>query len=172
MNTKVQTFGQLSLLVLGVLLLAAGNIFYFIPQIHTLRQAIDGDRASTAIVKQQQSSLAQLSRDVESIKTKQTEMNTHVWLFIKEDDFFTFIAEVTKSKSVTIADPNIADATPTGAILPRTVSFTITGSLTNALAAVTELQKHTPLIALQQLSVAAGKGDQVNVVVTGTTLWK
>jgi septal ring factor EnvC (AmiA/AmiB activator) len=163
-------FGVATLLI-GASILAA--IFWLLPVVHTLRKDIDGNRASIEIIRQQRSNLASLSREIETIRQEQAKLEEHIWLFSAEDDFFTAMNVAASANQVTITSPSIADATPTGAILPRSGSVTITGTIANTLNAVTTLQHQERLIVIQKVSITPGASpDTVVSKITFTTLWQ
>lgn len=151
----------------------AFSVLWLIPKLHALRVSIDNDRATTALVQQQQSNIDKLSQDLDSITKKQKALENDVWQFLSEDSFFTFIDTVAKHNAITIDTPAIADATPNGTILTRSVTLTLRGGQTKVLSAVSEIQSHTPLIALQRFDLKGGAStDSVTATITAVTLWK
>lgn len=160
-------------LALSLGAIVAVDVLYVVPNLQRLRAAIDNDRASKIVIVQQQSNLEQLTRDIESIQAKQAELDKSVWTFLTEDSFFTAIEVIAKAQGVTIDAPSIADATPTGTILPRAVTIGIHGSLARALGAVNAIQGLSPMVAIQQLTITDNEevGD-VLVTLEATTLWK
>jgi hypothetical protein len=146
---------------------------WLIPKYHALRITIDNDRASAAVIAQQQSNLNQLAQDVASIKEKQQELETYVWSFAQEDTFFSRIESLGKAGQVTIDPPRVADATPTGTILTRATTITIHGTVAKALAAISPIQQLSPLMTINKVSVATDtQPGQVLITLTGTTVWK
>ncbi len=152
---------------------ALADTLWLMPQLHRLRQNIDNDRASAALIIQQQSNLDQLGRDLSAIQTKQADLEINFWTFLKEDDFFSMVDATASKRRVIIDAPSIADATPTGAVLPRPVSLKIHGSLADVLPTINDLQSQTPLIAFQQLSLTGDVASGgVTAAIQATTLWK
>lgn len=173
MTPRLRT--SMTLLVVSILaaLSFIAGIGWFIPQLHTLRSRIDNDRASASLIVQQQSNLDKLRQDIDSITEKQKSLDANVWPFLTEDDFYAFFDTLAQGRHVTVDAPGISDATPTGKLLSRSVTVTIRGSLSNVLAAVDDMQRHTPLIAIQQLGLkGTSSADVVRLTVTATTLWK
>ncbi len=161
-------------IVCGIIVACAVVDFIWImPQIQVTRTAIDNDRTSTTVITQQQSNLQKLTQDVGTITTKQAELAPYVWLFAKENDFFAFLSAQAKTHQLTMADPAIVDATPTGALITRPVTLTLHGSLANILAAVNDLQSHTPLIAIQNIDFGPGvKTNDVTATIVASTQWQ
>jgi len=149
------------------------DVMYIVPTMKKLRAKIDNDRASTIVVTQQQSNLAQLTQDLASIQTKQVELEKNIWTFSAEDTYFSELDQIAKNKNVTIYATAIADATPNGNLIPRSITLLINGKLERTLAAISAIQSISPIIAIQKLLVEPGTaaGD-VRATVTGVTLWK
>ncbi len=173
MNPTVRLLVRIAVISAIALGAIGAGAFWLVPSFHHLRTMIDNDRASAVVIVQQQSNLNQLTKDIESIQAKQVGLEAHVWVFLNEDNFFSAIDTIAKTKAVVIDPPTIADATPTGSILPRAVTLTIHGSLDHGLEAVKAVQAVTPLIAIQQLEVApdAKPGDTL-ITLTASSLWK
>lgn len=173
MTARARTLIIICTLSILVLAAAAIDTFWIVPKLQHLRVNIDNDRASKAVIIQQQSNVEQLTKDLASIQTQQVELETQLWTFLKEDTFFSTIENLAKAKNVTIDTPAVADATPTGAILPRAVTVIIHGKLERVVTTVTALQSLKPLFAMQQLSIVPDDepGD-VKVTLTVATLWK
>lgn len=173
MNTRrslIIALSVASVIIIGSVIV---NIFWIVPQFHILRTSIDNNRASIALAKEQQSNLDKLSRDLDSIKQKQTGLEEQEWKFINEDQFFQFFETLGKTKDLTIDAPNISEATPDGTVLTRTVSIKLQGPLATCLNAVTTIQKSVPLIAILRLTVSAGQtADTVSTNIEATTLWQ
>lgn len=172
------TGAQRSLTTLGVigLVLVGLTVYAFVwlsPALNSIRVELDNDRASSALIQQQQSNLDQLRRDLQDITDKQKELEKNVWTFQAEDAFFTSLESLAKANRVTLDAPNIADVTPNGTILVRAVDLHFQGSLANVLAAVTAVQHATPLLAIQRVDLTSGPSSgTVDAHVAITSLWK
>jgi hypothetical protein len=159
-----------SVIIIGSVIV---NVFWFVPQLHVLRTNIDNNRASIALAKEQRSNLDQLSRDLDSIKQKQTSLESQEWQFLNEDQFFQFFETLGKTTDLTVDAPNISEATPDGTVLTRTVSIKLLCPLATCLDAVTKIQKSVPLIAILRLTIGAGKTTgMVSMDIEATTLWQ
>lgn len=173
MTTRIKLSLLLAVTSLLVVATALLTVFWFVPHLRALRTTIDNDRASISVINQQRSTLAKLRSTLESIKTKQSAVEANLWTFIKEDDFFTFFDGLVKDHHVVIDAPSIADATPSDKVIPRAVTITIRGSLTEVLATIDDLQRAKPLIAIQQIGLHGDdRADSVRVSISATTLWR
>jgi hypothetical protein len=173
MNTRRSLIIALSVACVIIIGSVVANIFWIVPQLHVLRTNIDNNRASIALAKEQRSNFDQLSRDLDSIKQKQTGLESQVWQFINEDKFFQFFETLGKTKDLTVDAPNISEATPDGTVLTRTVSIKLQCPLATCLDAVTTIQKSVPLIAILRLTVGAGQTTgTVSMDIEATTLWQ
>lgn len=158
---------------IGTVLVIGGTLLWLVPQLRHQRSEIDNDRATISLIQQQLSNLTKLSQDIESIQAKQAVVETNIWSFLKEDTFFTLFEDVAKEHDVIIDTPAIADATPTGALIPRSVTINIRGSLDKVLKVIDDLQGTTPLIALQQSNMrGTDRAGEVRVTLTAATLWR
>lgn len=159
------------------LLLSVGcvgvTVFWLFPTMHTLRTRIDNNRATIATIQQQQSNLTQLSNDIDRIRSQQTDLEQHVWLFEREDDFYAALDAAVTANHLTSSTPSLADATPTSTLVTRPGLLTLTGTPTNIFAALTELQHQSRLIVIQKLALEpAVTADSVVAKINFTTLWK
>ncbi len=173
MTTRTQSITSVSSFLIGVLAIVVFDIFWLAPSFQTLRTSIDSDRASRALIIQQQSNITQLTQDLETIQNQQRELETQIWSFSTEDSFFSQFEDLSKTSKVVIDAPIIADATPTGSILTRVVSISIHGRPNGALQAVRAVQSIKPMIAINHLKMAPHSNPgEVTITVDATTLWK
>lgn len=173
MTAHSRIYVVLSAISIIILASLAANIIWVIPNLHALRTKIDNDRASMVVIQSQQSNVTQLAADLESIQTKEAELEVNIWTFLEEDEFFTALDNLADITNVVIDPPAIADATPTGEIISRAVTLNIHGELEEVLAVVNAIQSVKPFIAIQKIHLTPGdQTGQVELSLEANTLWK
>lgn len=163
----------LSILLLLTGVLIVGDVLIALPKVHQFRKLIDNDRASIIIIQQQQSNLTKLSKDIDTIREQQAELDQHVWSFENEDDFFNLVTQRAADNHLTLTTPTIADATPNGTLLQRAGVLIFTGTTANLLSVITTLQHESRLIIIKKITLTpATTSDTATAKLTFTTLWK
>lgn len=157
--------------------LAVGQVsfdtLWLIPRLHQLRVTVDNDRASAALITQQQANLLQLRQDLAGIEIKQADLEKNIWTFAAEENFFSTFDGIAKQRQVAIDAAAIADATPSGKILSRLVTLKMHGPPVDVLAAINDTERLQSLVAIQKISLSRGTtaGDMA-AAVSAVTLWK
>ncbi len=160
--------GLAGLVMIGAMSYTA---FVALPAIDQTREQLDNDRASIALIQQQQSNLEVLSRNLSDIQARQETMDAEVWSFTAEDAFFTWFDQLVADHRLNSDPPVLADAVPGSTAVQRAATLTMTGKTNDLLAAVAELQTHQPLAGIQRLTFApASAGAQATI--QALTLWR
>lgn len=160
--------GLAGLVMIGVV---SYTVFAAVPAIRQTRERLDNDRASIALIRQQQSNLDVLSRNLSDIQTRQEAVDAEMWRFTAEDAFFTWFDQLMADHHLNSDLPVLADAVPGSTAVQRAATLTMTGKMNDVLAAVAKLQIHQPLMAVQRLTFTpAETGAQATI--QALTLWR
>ncbi|MBI5466653.1 MAG: hypothetical protein HY975_00345 [Candidatus Kerfeldbacteria bacterium] len=157
--------------VVTVAALVYGAVF-LIPGLQAIRTKIDNDRAAEAVIVQQQSNLKLLSQNLEEIKDRQGKLDAETWSFTTEDAFFTWFDGLVSANHLAADEMTLADAVPGTALVNRSLSATLTGSGANLLAAVSAIQQHQPLVAINAITMTPAESQLVSIHLQAVTLWR
>lgn len=166
----------MSVTIISLIVAVAGLAYFWLsigPSLKTSRTAIDDRRASILVAQQEQTNLQSLSRDIENLKTQQSDLQKHIWSFAEEDSFFTLWSDLAAAQHVQIDQPNVADVTPSNHPLNREVTIQVSGLLNNVLDAVGAIQKIEPLVVVKNITLKSGTANGVvNAAIEAQTLWQ
>ncbi|MBI3573322.1 MAG: hypothetical protein HY092_03940 [Candidatus Kerfeldbacteria bacterium] len=173
MNIKVRF--SLALAIYGLFIfggLAAAEL-YFVPRLATARQSITSTQASIVYEEQQQANLKKLSQDLADLENKQSLLSEEIWLFTAEDSFFQLWLNFGAANHVQLEGPQLADSTPNGQLITRTMSLTLRGSIGAVAQGLEAIQKIQPLVAIQKVTYAPDTVDgNVKAQIEAVTLWR
>ncbi len=168
---------QLMTWIIATVVVSLGALAFLVviqlPTVAATRVAVDRHRAALVVADQRAHNLQAVSKQQTEITTDQQGLNSEIWKFTDEEKFFKQWDDLAHRTGVTIAEPNVTDATPTGKPIARAVNLTVTGSLNAVLGCLSTIQAITPVIAITDVVISpASLTNQVTAQLKASTLWQ
>lgn len=172
LNSTNRAWGMTGAGLLVIVVAVFGIATIWAPRLEKVAQSIRANQASIAAIQRQQDNITSLTQQLEERTAEQSKLNTELWGFSREDDFFERWESFGTPTKTTVKLETIADAAPGPTPVKREATFTITGPIENILATIDALVAVSPAIVPQSVEIRSDTSpDRTSARLIVATLW-